>query len=605
MNQGYQYVGLDENVDEIRLLTLLRGGDGDPLSCSLAVVRLKDAPVFEAISYTWGDPSITENITCNGDPIRITTNLADALRELRHPHDTRLLWADAICIDQMNLGERSHQVSQMANIFRSAQRVLVWLGKDDEGDGEVAFSLLTVYARKINDEVGRGFKGDLRELPWLEAEDRGLNAIAALFGRPWFTRVWVLQEVGVAAEVMMLCGPSQMPFQYAITFCCVAVFAARYTHDITARIAPVTDAYFDIWTTFESQRSWITRMPITPRRDGGSSKMRLFGVVFTTFFGFQASDCRDGIYAMLGHPVFESAQNSDVLVRPDYTISIQELIRKITVAEMLKKKQLSLFSMVQHTEGSILDARPSWVPWRLKTARQPIDWQCFTACADLDASVVVHNDTLQCQGFPIDVIAHALEEIPNRAIVSKFESIRRCLLLKKSMTRIRGVSRDDDQILRVLSCILNCSSLAVPGDYLSAERRDEKLRERVAILDQLLASYTRCHRDHQAIDRPESDSSTIYSSQEVAFIQTAQNYCSERKVFCTESGYWGLGPDVLRPGDVCCILYGARVPYVLRPSHTKAGHRLLGECYIYGMMHGEAMDLLASGRRAEEYFALH
>lgn len=604
MNEEYQYVGLNEKVDEIRLLTLLPGGDGSPLSCSLAIVRLKDAPVYEAISYTWGDPFITDDITCNGDSIQITTNLADALRELRHRHNTRLLWADAICIDQMNLGERSHQVSQMANIFRSAQRVLVWLGKDDEGDGEMAFSLPTAYARKINDEVRRGFKGDLRELPWLEVDEQGLNAIAALFGRPWFTRVWVLQEVGVASEVMMLCGPSEMPFQYAINFCCVAVFAARYARELTTRIAPVTDAYFDIWTTFESPRSWITRMPISPRRDGGRSNMRLFSVVFTTFFGFQASDRRDGIYAMLGHPVFDCAQKSDVLIRPDYTISIQELIRDITIAEMLKKKQLSLLSMVQHTEDSILDSRPSWMPWRLKTAKQPIDWQCFTACDDLNASVEVRDDILKCRGFQIDVIAHAYDEIPNRGILSESECVRRLSLLKKDMMTVHGHSSSEEQVLRVLSCILDCSSLAVPGDYLSTENRDTKLLSRVSILSKLVGQYAQDQVDLQGADRAETDPTTLYSAQEVAFIQTAQNYCSDRKVFCTQRGYWGLGPDVLQPGDLCCVIYGGRVPYVLRPSKTGSGNRFLGECYVYGSMHGEALQSLAEGQKQEEYFTL-
>lgn len=60
----------------------------------------------------------------------VTTNLASALNHLRNTPFGRVLWADAVYIDQGNLPERSHQVLLMAWIYSNAFGVLVWLGEE-------------------------------------------------------------------------------------------------------------------------------------------------------------------------------------------------------------------------------------------------------------------------------------------------------------------------------------------------------------------------------------------------------------------------------------------------------------------------------------------
>ncbi|KAF2106968.1 heterokaryon incompatibility protein-domain-containing protein [Lophiotrema nucula] len=125
----FQYEPLDLEGGPFRLLRLLCSRDREAaIACELFEAsgdRLTTR--FEALSYTWGSTKRARNITVNGKPLAITENLHAALFELRLPED-RILWIDAICIDQKNEKERGHQVQQMGYIFGQARRVIFWLG---------------------------------------------------------------------------------------------------------------------------------------------------------------------------------------------------------------------------------------------------------------------------------------------------------------------------------------------------------------------------------------------------------------------------------------------------------------------------------------------
>lgn len=92
-------------------------------------------PKFEALSYEWGDPDKPRHeIIVNGQPFKVWENLFYALKyirpvPLRDNHvNSRILWIDAICINQDDIDERNHQVGMMGDIYRKADKVPVWLG---------------------------------------------------------------------------------------------------------------------------------------------------------------------------------------------------------------------------------------------------------------------------------------------------------------------------------------------------------------------------------------------------------------------------------------------------------------------------------------------
>lgn len=128
------YSRLDPNKRQIRLAYILPG-DSDPISISLNIVSFDDIPIYEALSYCWGDPRLTKSVLLNGKWKEIATNLADAVKEFQRQakKEVTVLWIDALCIYQDDREERSQQVLIMPMTYRSAQRVRAWLGPRSTG----------------------------------------------------------------------------------------------------------------------------------------------------------------------------------------------------------------------------------------------------------------------------------------------------------------------------------------------------------------------------------------------------------------------------------------------------------------------------------------
>lgn len=181
--RSYDYTSFQHN-DQIRLFHLKSGKPDDPVSGFIQIVTVEELPriKYEAISYVWGDPldTVTISATNLNQPARpglipITKSLNDALRRLRHPDTVRVLWADGVCINQNDVGERGHQVRIMRNIYEMAKRVLVWLGPDPDGDSDGAFrSIKALLEARTLITMPTGYQ------PW---------SLARILQRPWFTRI--------------------------------------------------------------------------------------------------------------------------------------------------------------------------------------------------------------------------------------------------------------------------------------------------------------------------------------------------------------------------------------------------------------------------------
>lgn len=126
------YSPLVPEDDQIRLLTLQAGQFDEDIICSLHTVSLKKRPQYEALSYLWGNTNITLPVIVDGQVIQVTTNLEAALRHLRWCEKPRILWVDAICINQQDIGEKNVQVPMMGDIYRDAMDTLAWFGHGDE-----------------------------------------------------------------------------------------------------------------------------------------------------------------------------------------------------------------------------------------------------------------------------------------------------------------------------------------------------------------------------------------------------------------------------------------------------------------------------------------
>ena len=120
------------NRPSIRLAVLKPGSRDDPLRINLKHTTFADKPKYESLSYTWGSATNVKAIEINGVFIPIRRNLDRALRHFRRKDQERVLWIDAICINQADDAEKSWQVKLMADIYRRAQCVFVWVLFIDE-----------------------------------------------------------------------------------------------------------------------------------------------------------------------------------------------------------------------------------------------------------------------------------------------------------------------------------------------------------------------------------------------------------------------------------------------------------------------------------------
>lgn len=222
----FVYRSLDSPRDITRLLTLYPGQFTDEVCATVSheTYHHHHGVPYECLSYAWGDAEGQEYVhlryEASQDPVvlRCRRNLVTALRYLRYPDKSRVIWADAICIDQDNVGERSRLVAHMGEIYKRAVQIVVWLGEEDEG---------TASALETIDKLSEGIMlhshhRTCETIPGSEAETvehrpsdsvikpSDWKSLNQLMLRPWFKRLWVRQEVQLASKVIMKCGRLEM-----------------------------------------------------------------------------------------------------------------------------------------------------------------------------------------------------------------------------------------------------------------------------------------------------------------------------------------------------------------------------------------------------------
>jgi hypothetical protein len=184
-------------LDHIRLLHIEAGVDESPIRCRLVTTSLEASPPYEALSYTWGSTEQDSTITCDDVPLLVTQNLYDAIKYLRNPEHERIMWIDAVCINQRHDQERTEQVGIMKDIYAKASRVVIWLGKETSED-KAAFSILNrfneIFAKYGLVDIGP-YPDESLGLP--SYYDPQWLALVRLFQREWFQRIWVVQEATV------------------------------------------------------------------------------------------------------------------------------------------------------------------------------------------------------------------------------------------------------------------------------------------------------------------------------------------------------------------------------------------------------------------------
>ena len=201
-------------ASEVRVLHVLPGRSEDAICGHLIAVDLDTHPRYRCVSYTWGEPIFTSRIIVNGDEFPVTKNLESALRTIRYHDENIEIWIDAICIDQANIKERNHQVSLMRRIYSECEECIIYLGEEHDNSQIIPdFLQLLVkgYQGLLFDEDFR--PGDTVHVVGHDGHTSiprrghpGWHAFGKFMERPWFSRVWIIQEYALPRLVTMICG---------------------------------------------------------------------------------------------------------------------------------------------------------------------------------------------------------------------------------------------------------------------------------------------------------------------------------------------------------------------------------------------------------------
>lgn len=209
---------LDPNKKEVRLLIVAPGAADDTISCKTQVSSLLEVPVYEAVSYAWSHVTGSKTIVVDDASVKVPAAAEEVLRHLRYSDRPRTLWIDAICINQRDNTERSHQVVLMHEIYRKTSRTVIWLGESDSSTA-AAFSSLKLIHDQMCTESENG--QELREVLYGKSNifqysttklpnDCDFAALRTFYERTWFGRLWVVQEAALCTSGIVVCGKYEM-----------------------------------------------------------------------------------------------------------------------------------------------------------------------------------------------------------------------------------------------------------------------------------------------------------------------------------------------------------------------------------------------------------
>ncbi|KAM0229735.1 hypothetical protein ACHAPO_009809 [Fusarium lateritium] len=211
-NSSNPYTGriLDKD-DSFRLISLEQGRDDAPLIISLRSTTLDNAPPYEAVSYVWGDANALVPVQILDDKaqafnVAIPSNCHAALKRLRKFDSPRTLWIDSICINQALLAEKAHQLTLMSFIYQRALQVVVYLGEGTH-DTDVAMRCIL----ELDQPSDYGTRNEVVKEPSPTTDER--EAVRVLFDRPWFYRIWILQEITFAHSAIVVCGAHEVEWE--------------------------------------------------------------------------------------------------------------------------------------------------------------------------------------------------------------------------------------------------------------------------------------------------------------------------------------------------------------------------------------------------------
>ncbi|KAL9133452.1 MAG: hypothetical protein Q9175_005369 [Cornicularia normoerica] len=547
----------------------------------------------------------------------VTPNLESALKRLRALYLARKFWIDQLCIDQDNLREKEQQLALMADIYRRSCRLLIWLG-DDGDESRKSYKIIDRLLRldqnvnlgdhNSNDHLPQQTKASIgldqlksHRLP--SPKDTGWQELRSLLSRPWFSRIWTIQEAAVSTKTDFLWGKEHsLSWQGMVSIIVLVREHLPRTllgSDILFRGLPADSVY---------------RITATMRTLEDRTHQDLFNLALT-YKAYGASKPHDKLYALLnlsGRPqTADYGQSTETtfhdMAHQNICCVYQEIARRpeelsqqqwhpypgISQGPHLRMVALICAAGIANQQLSL----PSWVPdWTVDSFPAPI-WTrktCYRSGAyAADCPGVPPTDlTLERSTIVNGTLAEMQWSVESRKLVGS-ASLPDTLQIKGLICDVisrRGFAKVDlgkpleheEQQKALVEWLLEADEMADLGiESSNSAGADAELFRRTLLFDESMLQPPE-------IERPELSKALRFAKyskfvsgmkrklQPWDYLQAIQNIPG-RTFFVTQGGRMGLAPQTTHMYDKICVLPGFEVPLVLRPEGSE--FRLVGECY--------------------------
>ena len=622
--------------EKIRLLQVSHAADGS-VAGILHTFRLGDptCPKYIALSYVWGEEGHTWSITVDGKDLMALQSLKPFIHMLRRQSSrwkNTWWWIDSICINTEDLQERSVQVQRMRQIYCRADKTIVWLGeRSANSDDAMDFLLfLGVEGRQAAVAVGNDERLLSKEMNALglrtEKYESNWAAVNELFLRPWWTRVWTLQELILSPRVTFYCGSKS----FSLSDLRPALRVLNLYRGSEG--FPISRAAFNATWNRRRLVQWF-------RNSGSHDPNRLSGISLVAIMAYfsdnNATDPRDRIYSLLG-----LAAEAEAIVRPNYNASTEDVYSEFikSFIKMHQSLDAICFAQLFHSsDTSSKSSLPSWVPdWRIKVDPAVIPLMVSQSARNhignlrplgaLDYSVMYSASSSKkphvkfdapgsiiCEGIFLDFvdglggcipdadICAQCPMVPSTSVINAppvnqndsrvddayhlMMKICRCLVLDRKDVYLRHPSPIETYLKDFqLFCSTAMSRLSkVHPMFINWFLQNKLLKVQGSDIESL------SKRAAESIPKPRVPLFDL-SDGESFLARFRDTTKMNRRLLISVKGMLGMAPIKAKKGDVICVLFGCSVPLLLRQRHSQEEYEFIGECYLDGYMNGEALD---------------
>ncbi|KAE8445510.1 hypothetical protein EG329_013273 [Mollisiaceae sp. DMI_Dod_QoI] len=638
-----------ETKNSIRLFELKPGSREDPIEGRLVCRSFDSKPKYEALSYAWGSSAMHHHILTDEGTIPMTASVRSALTRLRLESRVRVLWIDALCINQRDNEEKSDQIMLMPKIYSSASRVVVHLGQQSDRS-DLVLKLIEKIAKTSFFALSGKFVSDsaLTRFGLPHGRDKIWKQFRTFWARPWFRRIWIIQEFVLAKDITMICGEWEGSWEifsdaivkineYRLTgvdsdvhqfeerlhamvgsmlmlqICTQRVVSDRNEYlayrltnllelgDTALKEAEVGEPYLATMAKYFESNPNIAVEFSKLRKNDAFDRFAYFGLsrpligvrkfsglplidLITFLEAAEATNPRDRLFALLS--LANDLDEEELqLLRPHYKEEVKSVVCRY--ASVLVRKGYCM-KILYHTfmqpEPNNL---PSWIgDWI--TPVNPISKKTHIAFKELDIYKSGGDSRPNARiGDAPDVL------IVSGGLVDTIDCVGIGPIMARTggpllPTLVNAALDNVDAIFETLSSYPTGESLfEIKWRTLIANKTPHTHGEAPEWYGDLFRRW-RDEIKGMTVAPTEKDLYSV-APEEYFF---ALSYVSTQKLCRTRYGYVGLVPTSAEVGDHVCVLSGAIVPFVIRDSDERPGmFRMVGGCYVHGIMKGEAFEL--------------